>query len=66
MPQLKQCVRLSPARGAKLTMEYLDRLLIFGLAAGLVQPLVDCGVRLEHDARRRLKPMKFTVVHGQG
>lgn len=66
MPQLRHCVRLSPARGARLDMEYLDKLLVFGLAAGLVQPLVDCGIRLERDARRRLKPLKITVVHVQG
>jgi hypothetical protein len=57
---------LSPARGVKLDMEYLDRLLWFGIYAGLMVPLTECAARIERDVRRRLKPMKITVIHGQG
>lgn len=66
MPKLSACVRLSPARGTKLNIEHLDRIVWFGFAAGLIHPLTECAVRIERDARRRLRPMKITVIHGQG
>lgn len=66
MPKLKDCMRLRPARGVKVNVETLDRLVWFGVAAGLLKPLSECAEFLEMGARKRLKPMKVTVIHGQG
>lgn len=57
---------LRPARGVRIDVEYLDRLVWFGVTAGLLRPLTECAEFLELKVRKRIKPMKITVIHGQG